>query len=146
MFLKSSFIEKYLHIPIRYMLCTHYSKKQLFKCEDFQTNRYFIIYIYYNLIWIERDVGGFFFNGRLEKKILIYFQYNFTFSRLSPLGQRWGPSLKKLESPPPKDTLCQVWLKLAQWFWRKCKKFRRTDRRQTTGDQKSSFELSAQAN
>jgi hypothetical protein len=25
--------------------------------------------------------------------------------------------LNKLESPPPKDDLCQVWLKLAQWFW-----------------------------
>jgi hypothetical protein len=27
-------------------------------------------------------------------------------------------SLNKLESPSPKDDLCQVWLKLAQWFWR----------------------------
>ena len=27
--------------------------------------------------------------------------------------------LNKLESPLPKDTLCQVWLKLAQWFWRR---------------------------
>ena len=26
--------------------------------------------------------------------------------------------LKKLESTSPKDALCQVWLKLAQWFWR----------------------------
>jgi hypothetical protein len=26
--------------------------------------------------------------------------------------------LNKLESPPPKDDLSQVWLKLAQWFWR----------------------------
>jgi hypothetical protein len=25
----------------------------------------------------------------------------------------------KLESPPPKDDWCQVWLHLAQWFWRK---------------------------
>ena len=23
----------------------------------------------------------------------------------------------KLESPSPKNALCQVWLKLAQWFW-----------------------------
>ena len=28
-------------------------------------------------------------------------------------------SLKKLESPSPKDALCQDWLKLAQWFWRR---------------------------
>ena len=27
--------------------------------------------------------------------------------------------LNKLESPSPRDTLCQVWLKLAQWFWRR---------------------------
>jgi hypothetical protein len=27
--------------------------------------------------------------------------------------------LKKLETPLPKDALCQVWLKLAQWFWRR---------------------------
>ena len=25
--------------------------------------------------------------------------------------------LIKFESPSPKDALCQVWLKLAQWFW-----------------------------
>ena len=27
--------------------------------------------------------------------------------------------LQKFESPSPKDALCQVWLKLAQWFWRR---------------------------
>ena len=27
--------------------------------------------------------------------------------------------LKKLESPSPKDALCQDWLKLVQWFWRR---------------------------
>ena len=27
--------------------------------------------------------------------------------------------LNKLESPSPKDAFCQVWLKLAQWFWRR---------------------------
>ena len=27
--------------------------------------------------------------------------------------------LNKLESPSPKDALCQVWLKFAQWFWRR---------------------------
>ena len=34
--------------------------------------------------------------------------------------------LNKLEFPLPKDVLCQVWLKLIQWFWRrrwKCEKF-----------------------
>ena len=27
--------------------------------------------------------------------------------------------LNKLESHSPKEVLCQVWLKLAQWFWRR---------------------------
>jgi hypothetical protein len=27
--------------------------------------------------------------------------------------------LNKLKSPTPKDDLCQVYLKLAQWFWRR---------------------------
>ena len=27
--------------------------------------------------------------------------------------------LNKFESPAPKNALCQVWLKLAQWFWRR---------------------------
>ena len=27
--------------------------------------------------------------------------------------------LNKFESPLPKDTLCHVWLKLTQWFWRR---------------------------
>ena len=27
--------------------------------------------------------------------------------------------LNKFESPSPNDALCQVWLKLAQWFWRR---------------------------
>ena len=27
--------------------------------------------------------------------------------------------LEKFESPSPKDALCQVWIKLAQYFWRR---------------------------
>ena len=27
--------------------------------------------------------------------------------------------MNKFESPSPQDAMCQVWLKLAQWFWRK---------------------------
>ena len=36
-----------------------------------------------------------------------------------PLEKCGALHLKKLESPSPKDALCQVWLKLAQWFWRR---------------------------
>ena len=33
-----------------------------------------------------------------------------------PLKKSVAAHLNKLESPPPKNTLCQVWLKLALWF------------------------------
>ena len=47
-------------------------------------------------------------------------------------------NLNKLESPSPKDSLCQVSLKLAQWT------AGQMDGLHTTDDQKSSLELSAQ--
>jgi hypothetical protein len=90
----------------------------------------------------------------LEKKIFKIFQCIFIVLLLYPLGEGESPSFEKLESPPPKDDLCQVWLKLAQWFWRrsrKCKSLQtdgqtdgQTDRRRKKGDQNSSLELSAQ--
>ena len=43
-----------------------------------------------------------------------------------PLKKGWALYLNKLESPSPKDALCQFWLKLAKRFWRikwKCEKF-----------------------
>ena len=36
-----------------------------------------------------------------------------------PLEKGAALHLNKLESPSPKDALCQVWLKLAHWFWRR---------------------------
>ena len=75
----------------------------------------------------------------LEKKIFLissmYFPY---FVIISPWKRAWALHLNKLESPSPKDALCQVWLKSAHWFWRrrwKCEKFRdgQTDR-QTMDD------------
>ena len=61
-----------------------------------------------------------------------------------------APLLNKHESPSSKDALCQVWLKLAKWFWRrswKCKVYDddndndKDNRQQTTFDQESSLEL-----
>ena len=36
-----------------------------------------------------------------------------------PLKKGGALYLNTLESSSPKDALCQVWLKLAQWFWRR---------------------------
>ena len=82
----------------------------------------------------------------LEKKIFKFGQCIFAISKLSPLsrfleiGSRvlkykilkfclfginspwkwaWHFHLINLGSPSPNDALCQVWLKLAQWFWRR---------------------------
>jgi hypothetical protein len=41
----------------------------------------------------------------LEKKIF----KNYSFVIISP----WRRAIPNLESPPPKDDLCQIWLKLA---------------------------------
>ena len=41
------------------------------------------------------------------------------FRNYLPLEKCMALHLNKLQSPLPKDALCQVWLKLAQWFWRK---------------------------
>ena len=45
--------------------------------------------------------------------IILYFRY------CLPLDRGVALHLNKLESPPPKDALCQIWLKLAMWFWRR---------------------------
>ena len=41
------------------------------------------------------------------------------FPNYLPLGKGGALHLNKLDSPLPKDALCQVWLKLAKWFWRR---------------------------
>jgi hypothetical protein len=46
------------------------------------------------------------------------FFFNLLFRYYLPLEKGYSLGLNKLESPSPKDDLCQIWLKLAQWFWR----------------------------
>ena len=41
------------------------------------------------------------------------------FRNYLPLEKGGALHLNKLESPSPKNALCQVWLKLTQWFWRR---------------------------
>ena len=60
---------------------------------------------------------GFFFNF-----VNIYL----LFRNYLPLVKRRVLHLNQLESPSPKEVMCQVWLNLAKWFWRrrwKCEKF-----------------------
>ena len=114
--------------------------------------------------WIPFTQGCFVWNwpSSGEEDFLISSMYlYYPFPNYLPLKKGGALHFNKLESRSPKDAFWQVWLKLAQWFWRrrwKCKKFtdrqtegqtyewtdERTDRRRTTEDQKSSLELSAQ--
>ena len=41
------------------------------------------------------------------------------FRNYLPLEKGVSLHLNKFESPSPKDALCQVWLILARWFWRR---------------------------
>ena len=91
-------------------------------------------------------------SGSGEEDFLIFVNVFSLFRNYLPLEKDRALRLNKFESPSPKDALCQIWLKLAQWFWRRRwngEKFTdgrtdgQTDRRWTTGDQKSSLELSA---
>ena len=67
----------------------------------------------------------------LKKEILsMYFRYIIS---ISP-WKRGTFHLNKFESSP-KDTLCQFWLKLAQWFWRRrriCEKYKTATTTTTT--------------
>ena len=55
----------------------------------------------------------------LEKKIFNFANVFSLFLNYLPLEEGRALHLNKLKSPSPKDALCQVWLKLAQWFWRR---------------------------
>ena len=59
------------------------------------------------------------------RKIFLNFVNVFSLYRnYLPLEKNGALHLKILKSPSPKDALCLVWLKLAQWFWKKIFKFR----------------------
>ena len=67
--------------------------------------------------WLK--LAQWFWRRRFFKILSTYFRY---FVNYLPLEKDGAINLNKLESPSPKDALCQVWLKLAQWFWRRSQK------------------------
>jgi hypothetical protein len=52
-------------------------------------------------------------NGNYQFNSFLLFRYYL------PLEKGYPLLLNKFESHSLKDNLCQVWLKLAQWFWRR---------------------------
>ena len=97
-----------------------------------------------------RNCKNFCEKGHRKRRFLKVVNLFLLFPNNLPFGKSVALHLNKLESPSPRDTLCQVWLKLAQWSGEEDENVKssltdgRTDRRLTTGDQKSSLELSAQ--
>ena len=73
----------------------------------------------------------------LEKKIFKCVLSIFAFLLLFPLKMGVAFQLNKHKSLSLKDNLCQIWLKLALWFWKrwKCEKF--TDTRTGSGEEDS---------
>ena len=73
-------------------------------------------------VWLK--MAQWFWSGRFLKVLNVFL----LFPNYLPFEKDVALHLNKLKSSSPSDTLCQVWLKLAQWFWRrwKCEKF--TDR------------------
>ena len=67
-------------------------------------------------------------SGSIEEEILNFINIFSQFHNYLPLEKSGALHLKKLESPLPKDALCQVCSKLAKWFWRrlKCEKITTT--------------------
>ena len=55
----------------------------------------------------------------LRRRFLKFVNVFSPFPYYLPLEKGGVLHLNKLESPSPKNALCQVWLKLAQWFWRR---------------------------
>ena len=53
------------------------------------------------------------------KRFLSFINVFTLFRNYLPLEKGGALHLNKPESPSPKNALCQVWLKLAQWFWKR---------------------------
>ena len=71
----------------------------------------------------QTDVFGWnWLSGFGEEDFLNFVNTFSLFSNYLPFEKGGALHLNKLESPLHKDALCQVWLKLARWFWRRSRK------------------------
>jgi hypothetical protein len=57
--------------------------------------------------------------GWFWRRFLKIFSVFLLFRYYLPLEKGYPLHLNNLISPTPKDDLFQIWLKLAQWFWRR---------------------------
>ena len=95
--------------------------------EDFYISS--IYFPYFVIISLSKSAGPFIWTklNPLHPKMLWFWRRRFLhfvnlfslFRIYLPIEKGGALHLNKLESPSPKDALCQVWLKLAQWLWRR---------------------------
>ena len=85
--------------------------------------RYFVIVFPWKRVWpfiwsnlnpLHPRTPQWFLTGRFLNFVNVFS----LFRNYLPLEKGVAIHLYKLEFPSTKDVLCQVWLKLAQWFWR----------------------------
>ena len=53
-----------------------------------------------------------------KRRFLNFIDVSLVLHNYLPLVKGMAHQVNKLESSSPKDTLCHVWLKLAEWYWR----------------------------
>ena len=61
-------------------------------------------------------------SGSLRRRFLKVVNVFFYVAIIFPWKKCMALNLNKFEFPLPKNTLCHVWLKIAQWFWRRFSK------------------------
>ena len=58
-------------------------------------------------------------SGSEEEDVFNFINVFSLFRNYLPFEKGRGLHLNKLDSPSPKDALCQVWFEMAKWFWRR---------------------------
>ena len=94
----------------------------------FHLNKHYLPSPKYALCQVRLKLVLWFLRSRFLKFVNVFSLFRY----YPPLEKGGALHLNKLESPLPKDALCQVWLKLAQWFWRRKRKYEKCTTMKTT--------------
>ena len=85
--------------------------------------------VWYGMIWYAMIWYGMLWYAMLSYAVVWYWKYGMLwdvnamlwvcYAVVYVLKDKHSTSVNKIDSPLPKVALCQVWLNLAQWFWRR---------------------------
>ena len=82
------------------------------------TNSVLFIWTNLNPLYLAMFCAKFNWNWPCGSRFSYFVDVFLLFRNYLPLQKGVVLNLYKFKFPLPKDELCQVWLKLAQWFWR----------------------------